>query len=96
MMYLCAMTKESPKPVDDYINHPSHEYELILFNDDVNTFEFVIQALIDVCEHEQLQAEQCAMIAHFKGHCGVKKGDWETLNNKHQVLSDLGLMVKVT
>ena len=41
--------------------------KLILFNDDVHSFDFVIEALIEVCEHELLQAEQCTIIVHFKG-----------------------------
>lgn len=73
----------------------SQERELILFNDDVNTFEFVIQTLIDVCEHEPEQAEQCAMIAHFKGKCGVKKGAFDLLKSKHRKMSDAGLTVEI-
>ena len=48
--------------------------ELILFNDDVNTFDFVIETLIDVCGHETNQAEQCALIVHYNGKCAVKSG----------------------
>jgi len=48
--------------------------ELILFNDEVNTFDFVIETLVDVCSHTLEQAEQCALIAHFKGKCPVKSG----------------------
>ncbi len=49
---------------------------LILFNDDFNTFEFVIETLIDVCKHEPEQAEQCTIIVHFKGKCAVKSGSF--------------------
>ncbi len=47
---------------------------LILFNDDINTFDFVIEALIEVCGHDSHQAENCALIAHFKGKCAIKVG----------------------
>lgn len=54
-------------------------YTLLVLNDDVNTFDFVIQTLIEVCEHSPIQAEQCTMIIHFKGKCSVKNGDYEEL-----------------
>ena len=52
---------------------------IILFNDDVNTFEWVIECLVNYCGHEQLQAEQCATIVHYNGKCSVKKGEFDTL-----------------
>ncbi len=48
--------------------------ELILYNDEVNTFDFVIETLVNVCGHDPVQAEQCTFIAHYKGECGVKSG----------------------
>ncbi|MEA3505451.1 MAG: ATP-dependent Clp protease adaptor ClpS [Bacteroidota bacterium] len=53
--------------------------ELILHNDDVNNFDYVIEVLVDICNHTQEQAEQCAFIAHFKGKCDVKKGTYTNL-----------------
>ena len=53
--------------------------EIILFNDDVNTFDFVIETLILVCEHDPHQAEQCTLIVHLKGKCSVKKGSYSEL-----------------
>ena len=47
---------------------------LVLYNDDFNTFDFVIKSLVEVCDHSAEQAEQCATIAHFKGKCEVRKG----------------------
>ena len=52
---------------------------LILFNDEVNTFDHIIETLIDVCRHEPEQAEQCALIAHYKGKCNVKSGELNEL-----------------
>ena len=47
---------------------------LVLYNDDFNTFEYVIKSLVEVCDHSAEQAEQCATIAHFRGRCEIKKG----------------------
>ena len=52
---------------------------LVVFNDDVNTFDHVIETLIKVCKHERVQAEQCTWIIHYKGKCEVKKGSFEIL-----------------
>ena len=46
---------------------------LILFNDDFNSFDFIIQSLVEVCKHDLMQAENCAFIAHYNGKCQVKK-----------------------
>ncbi|MFO7722385.1 MAG: ATP-dependent Clp protease adaptor ClpS [Bacteroidales bacterium] len=73
----------------------SAERELILYNDDVNTFDFVIETLVEVCDHDLLQAEQCALIVHFKGKCAVKTGDFYTLRSKHETMSDRGLTVEI-
>ncbi len=69
--------------------------ELILFNDDVNTFDFVIETLIDVCKHEPEQAEQCAMVAHFKGKCMVKSGDYYELKPLYDEMTLRGLTVSI-
>jgi ATP-dependent Clp protease adaptor protein ClpS len=53
--------------------------DLILHNDDVNTFDFVIETLVEICEHNLLQAEQCAHIVHYNGKCAVKKGSYDDL-----------------
>jgi ATP-dependent Clp protease adaptor protein ClpS len=54
-------------------------HNLVVFNDDVNTFEHVIDTLIDVCKHTPEQAEQCTLLIHYKGKCTVKNGPWEEL-----------------
>lgn len=53
--------------------------QIILYNDDFNTFDFVIESLIKLCKHDSLQAEQCAFLVHYKGKCSVKKGTYEEL-----------------
>lgn len=68
---------------------------LILHNDDVNTFEFVIDTLIEVCGQNPIQAEQCAFIVHHNGKCGVKKGSYEDLEPMCIALLDKGLSASI-
>ncbi len=68
---------------------------LILHNDDFNTFDFVIDALIEVCKHDSLQAEQCAMLVHFKGKCDVKKGNFAKLKTMKDKLISKGLSATI-
>lgn len=70
-------------------------YKIILWNDDVNTFDFVIEALIEICEHTLEQAEQCTMLVHCKGKCTVKTGSLEKLKPMHQQLLDRGLTSEI-
>ncbi|MFC1732338.1 ATP-dependent Clp protease adaptor ClpS [candidate division KSB1 bacterium] len=69
--------------------------ELILYNDEVNTFDFVIDTLIDVCDHDPLQAEQCTVIVHFKGKCAVHNGSYKELKPKFDEMSNRGLTVAI-
>jgi ATP-dependent Clp protease adaptor protein ClpS len=55
------------------------EQIIVLYNDDFNSFEFVIESLIEVCGHDVLQAEQCTYLVHYKGKCAVKTGTYEEL-----------------
>lgn len=64
---------------------------LVIFNDDFNTFEHVIQTLIKVCRHSIEQAEQCTWIIHFKGKCAVKSGTMETLKPMKDAVCDAGI-----
>jgi ATP-dependent Clp protease adaptor protein ClpS len=64
---------------------------LVLYNDDHNTFDFVIEALIEICKHEALQAEQCTYIVHYNGKCSVKNGSYTVLNPMRVALCDRGL-----
>ncbi|WP_035757483.1 ATP-dependent Clp protease adaptor ClpS [Hugenholtzia roseola] len=69
--------------------------KLIVYNDDVNTFEHVINTLVDVCGHSREQAEQCTWIIHFKGKCNVKKGDYDTLSAMCLAILDRGISANV-
>ena len=71
------------------------ERELVLYNDDFNTFDFVIECLVDICNHEPLQAEQCTLIVHYTGKCAVKVGSYTDLNPMRVALSDRGLSVVI-
>ena len=68
---------------------------LVLYNDDVNTFDFVINALIKVCKHELIQAEQCTWIVHYNGKCAVKDGSLDQLRPLRQALNERGLTAKI-
>ncbi|WP_136668214.1 ATP-dependent Clp protease adaptor ClpS [Flavobacterium sp. H122] len=69
--------------------------EIILYNDDVNTFDHVIETLIRVCNHEELQAEQCALLVHYTGKCGVKTGSFDELKPQCSALLDAGLSAEI-
>lgn len=69
--------------------------DLILHNDDVNTFDFVIETLVEVCGQNPLQAEQCAFIVHHNGKCSVKRGSYEDLKPMCQALLDKGLSASI-
>lgn len=69
--------------------------EIILHNDDVNTFEHVIVSLMEICDHDPLQAEQCAWLVHYTGKCSVKRGSFEVLRPLCEALSDRGLSADI-
>ncbi len=71
------------------------QHEIILFNDDVNTFDHVIETLIDVCDHTPEQAEQCSLIVHFNGKCTVKTGEFNDLKPRCSKLLEAGLSAEI-
>jgi ATP-dependent Clp protease adaptor protein ClpS len=68
---------------------------LILYNDDVNTFDFVTESLIKVCKHDAIQAEQCTYLVHYTGKCAVKNGTYKTLRPLCEALLERGLTAKI-
>jgi ATP-dependent Clp protease adaptor protein ClpS len=66
-------------------------HQLVLYNDDVNTFDFVIESLMQVCKHDRLQAEQCTLLVHYTGKCTVKEGSFSALRPLCEALLDRGL-----
>ena len=69
--------------------------EIVLYNDDVNTFDHVIETLIRVCSHDELQAEQCALLVHYKGKCTVKTGSFDELKPQCTQLLEAGLSAEI-
>jgi ATP-dependent Clp protease adaptor protein ClpS len=69
--------------------------DLIVFNDDINTFEHVIETLIKVCKHTPEQAEQCTLLIHYKGKCAVKKGSYEELRPMREAICEVGIDAKI-
>ena len=69
--------------------------EIVLFNDDVNTFDHVIDTLIRVCKHSSEQAEQCAILVHYKGKCTVKTGSFDELKLQCSLLLEAGLSAEI-
>jgi len=84
-------TKEKLEVKTDVRNN----HQIIIFNDEVNTFDFVIEALIKTCEHSLEQAEQCTMIIHYNGKCGVKTGSMKDLKPRCSKLLELGLSASI-
>ncbi|WP_266367429.1 ATP-dependent Clp protease adaptor ClpS [Tellurirhabdus rosea] len=70
-------------------------FNLVVFNDDVNTFDYVIDTLVEVCEHTPEQAEQCTLIIHYKGKCTVKNGSWEDLVPMRNEICRRGISAEV-
>ncbi|HTO37085.1 MAG TPA: ATP-dependent Clp protease adaptor ClpS [Brumimicrobium sp.] len=70
-------------------------HDLIVFNDDVNTFDFVIESLVKICEHNPIQAEQCTMLIHYMGKCQVKSGEFSELADMCTALLDRGITAEV-
>lgn len=69
--------------------------EIILYNDEVNTFDHVIECLVDICDHDPLQAEQCANIVHYNGKCSVKRGTFDRLEPLCMALHRNGLSADI-
>jgi len=87
--------KEKTLHRDDKLKSDDRNYYLILYNDEVNSFDHVIKSLVEVCGHDSVQAEQCALIVHLKGSCDVKSGPKELLRAMSRSLNAKGLNSKV-
>ena len=82
--------KESSSSIEN-----SEIHEIILYNDDINTFDHVIDCLISICDHTPLQAEQCTLIVHYKGKCSVKSGTLFDLKPRLKKLSASDLTAEI-
>lgn len=85
----------NPEILSETVEQIIKEKSLILYNDDFNTFDFVIDTLMEICNHEYLQAVQCTYIVHYKGKCDVKKGSLEKLQPICSELLRRGLTAKI-
>ena len=79
----------------DVLEQEVQKFQLILYNDDVNTFDFVIETLVRLCGHDNIQAEQCAILVHHKGKCSVKEGSFEKLEPICVAMLERGLSATV-
>lgn len=75
----------------DVLTTLDEPYSLIVWNDEVNTFEWVIETLVEVCGHSAEQAEQCAYIIHFQGKYAVKQGSYDELKPLCDAITDRGI-----
>jgi ATP-dependent Clp protease adaptor protein ClpS len=73
----------------------TEKYDLVVFNDDVNTFDHVIDTLIKICRHTLEQAEQCTWLIHLKGKCTVKIGSFEELAPMRNAICNRGISAEV-
>ncbi|MCG3167767.1 MAG: ATP-dependent Clp protease adapter protein ClpS [Bacteroidia bacterium] len=69
--------------------------ELVIYNDDFNTFDYVIDTLIRVCGHDPLQAEQCTLMIHYNGKCSVKRGEFKKLRPLCENILERGLTAEI-
>lgn len=85
-------SKEISVLFDEEVKNENH---LVLYNDEVNSFDFVIDSLVDVCRHDRLQAEQCTFLVHYRGKCSVKDGSSKKLRPMCEALLDRGLTASI-
>ena len=101
MPYKFYNIKDYEKPQREYeedvllMEQQDEVYKLVLWNDDINTFDFVIESLIEICGHTPEQAEQCTILVHYKGKCTVKSGNIELLKPMHEKLISRGLTSEI-
>jgi ATP-dependent Clp protease adaptor protein ClpS len=91
MAEIDVLTEELREVKDKIL--PTHA--LVVYNDDVNTFDHVIDTLMRVCKHTYEQAAQCAYIIHFKGKYAVKHGSLKDLKPMHESILDAGIWCKI-
>jgi ATP-dependent Clp protease adaptor protein ClpS len=88
-------TKRKIQEEVDVLEQEKNLNEIVLFNDDVNTFDHVIDSLVEICDHTFEQAEQCAILVHYKGKCTVKTGEYEDLKPRCSKLLTKGLSAEI-
>lgn len=89
------ITKHNPDSRDLTNLSSGEEHFLVLHNDDINTFIYVIDSLVKICGHDPVQAEQCALITHHQGKCDIKRGEIAAIKPMEQGLLKRGLQVTI-
>lgn len=84
-------TKIKEQELIEVLEDTDEPFHLIVWNDDINTFEWVIETLMDICKHSYEQAEQCAYIIHFKGKYAVKHGSYDDLKPMCNAITERGI-----
>ncbi len=87
--------KERTLRKDEKLRSGEEKHTLVLYNDEINTFDHVIKSLVEICGHDSTQAEQCALIVHLKGSCEIKSGIKEVLLAMSRSLNAKGLNSRV-
>ena len=97
VFYMAENEKYTSKPGLEEVIEGKREKKkfLTLYNDDVHTFDYVIDALVEICDHDLMQAEQCTYIVHYKGKCEVKKGSVAFLKPMRYQLVERGLKATI-
>lgn len=101
MIYLCSMRLSSDNPSIEtetgtaVLTATAPSWQLIVWNDDVNTFDWVIDTLVEVCGHTYEQAEQCSLFIHYKGKYAVKEGRYEDLEPMCNAILDRGISATI-
>lgn len=80
---------------EEVLEKIDQEREIIVYNDEVNTFDHVIEVLIKACDHEPLQAEQCTLLIHFRGKCAVKSGSMKDLKPRCSKILEEGISAEI-
>ena len=88
-------SKEKIQEALDVLEKEANLNEIVLYNDEVNTFDHVIETLIGACDHTPEQAEQCSLIVHYKGKCTVKTGEYDDLEPRCTMLLNAGLSAEI-
>lgn len=84
-----------PQWEEDVLTASQEGFQLIVWNDDVNTFDWVIETLMEVCGHSHEQAEQCSILIHFKGKCAVKKGNYDELKPQCDAINERSIQASI-
>lgn len=92
---ILSQTKEKVKEKSVTKTESKPEHEIVVFNDDVNTFDHVIETLIDTCDHSPTQAEQCTILIHYKGKCAVKSGSYNDLKPRCLKILEAGISAEI-